>query len=239
MNIIFINILKQKLNWLLLLLFFQAIHLQSIYEPLLARLGAANWTLTPIDFSPSATVPTNVVATETVPTATNLSPQNYVVTAIGADQITESLASDVASASNNLTLAGNFNTITWSAVTNAARYYVYKLRGGVYGYIGQSTGLTIRDDNITPDTLTTPPEAFITLSTGGLYPDDTPCAVTYHQNRRWFANTQTKPQTIFATRNGTEADLTSSIPSRADDALEFRVASQQQHAIQQIGRAHV
>lgn len=40
-------------------------------------------------------------------------------------------------ATNNLTLAGNYNTIAWEGVNGATRYNVYKLRGGIYGYIGQ------------------------------------------------------------------------------------------------------
>ena len=78
----------------------------------------------------------------TVAVATNLSPQSYVVTAIGADGVTESLASAVVTGNNNLTLAGNYNTLSWSAVTGATRYNAYKRRGGSYGYIGQTVTLS-------------------------------------------------------------------------------------------------
>lgn len=197
----------------------------------LARLGATNWTLTDVSFAPTLAAPTGVNATETIATATNLSPQRYRVTAVATDGVTESLASSTASASNNLTLAGNYNTISWSAVTGAARYNVYKQRGGSFGYIGQTTGLSIIDDNVLADTSKVPPESIITLNGSA---SNYPSAITYHEQRRWFAGTDSKPQSIFATRNGTESNLTSSVPSQADDGLEFRVAAQQQNRIRHL-----
>jgi hypothetical protein len=192
------------------------------------RLGAANWTVTTVSFAPTLAAPTSVVATPTIPTPTNPTTQNYKVTSIAADGITESVASANAAASNNLNIAGNFNTVTWVAAPGAARYYVYKLRGGVYGYVGQTTGTSIIDDNILADTTTSPPDLSITLNTT---PNDYPGTVTYLEQRRWFAATPAQPQNVWATRNATESNLTSSTPSRDDDALAFRIAAQQQNAI--------
>ena len=197
----------------------------------LKRLGATNWTLTDISFAPSATVPTGVSATATVAVATNLTAQHYKVTAVAADNVTESLASADATCNNNLTLAGNYNTISWSAVAGASRYNVYKQRGGSYGYIGHTTTLSLVDDNVTADTLKTPPEDIYKLNTGV---GDYPSAVTYHEQRRFFAGTNNEPQNIWATRNGTESNLTSSLPSQDDDGLEFRIASRQQNAIRHL-----
>ena len=197
----------------------------------LARVSAVSWTLTPISFAPSATVPTGVGVVATVAVATNLSPQSYVVTAIGADGVTESLASAVVTDNNNLTLAGNYNTLSWSAVTGATRYNAYKRRGGSYGYIGQTVTLSLIDDNVTADTDKTPPENIYTLNTGA---GDYPAAVTYHEQRRWFAGTTNEPQNMWATRNGTESNLTSSLPSQDDDGLEFRIAARQQNAIRHL-----
>jgi hypothetical protein len=197
----------------------------------LRRLGAANWTLTDIDFAPSADVPQNVAVVETNPTTTSPQPQNYVVTAIYADGITESLASAVVSASNNLSYAGNYNTLTWDALTGATRYNVYKQRGGSFGYIGQTVALTIVDDNVLADTTKTPPEDIYELNTGT---GDYPAATTYYEQRRWFAGTADSPQSVWATRNATQANLTSSIPSQDDDGMQFRIASQQQNSIRHL-----
>lgn len=197
----------------------------------LARVGATNWTLTSISFAPSAAAPTGLSVVATKPTPTNVSPQTYVVTAIAADGVTESLASTSDSDTNNLTIAGNYNTLTWVAAAGATRYNVYKQRGGSFGYIGQTALLTIVDDNVEADTSKTPPEDIYDLNTGA---SDYPAAVTYYEQRRWFAGTLDEPQTVWATRNGTESNLTSSVPSQDDDALEFRIAARQQNAIRHL-----
>jgi hypothetical protein len=197
----------------------------------LKRLGATNWTLTDISFAPSASVPTGVSATATVAVATNLTAQHYKVTAILADNVTETLASADVTCNNNLTLAGNFNTIGWSALAGATRYNVFKQRGGSYGYIGNTTTLSLVDDNVTADTLKTPPEDIYKLNTGA---GDYPATVTYHEQRRWFAGTTNEPQNMWATRNGTESNITSSLPSQDDDGLEFRIAARQQNAIRHL-----
>jgi hypothetical protein len=219
------------------------------------------------------------------------------------------------SALNNLTLAGNFNTLTWDGVDGAGRYNVYKLRGGIYGYIGQvtpsgatpktitsavgydysgrfslkrvrvvtsaahgyTTGdrvliagttfydglfqvtventttftyakssfvgtsassgtastptLSLVDDNVLADTTQSPPENIIALNAGT---NDYPAATTYHEQRRWFAGTNGKPQVLWATRTGTESNLTSSIPSREADGMELRIAASQFNQIRHL-----
>lgn len=197
----------------------------------LRRLGAANWSLAPIGFAPSMTVPTGVGVVATMPTPTTPSPHAYVVTAVAADGVTESLASTVVSASNNLSIAGNYNTVSWGAVSGASRYNAYKRKGGAFGYIGQTSSLSLVDDNVLPDTAKTPPENIYTLNTSaGNYPS----AVTYHEQRRWFAGTANAPQSVWATRNGTQSNLTSSLPSRDDDGMSFRIASRQQNAVRHL-----
>lgn len=203
----------------------------SVAAKELRRLGATNWTLTDANFVPTLAAPTSPTATPTVAVSTNLTPVNYVVTSVGADFITESAASTVCTATNNLSLAGNFNTISWTAASGANRYYVYKQRGGTFGYIGQTAGTSLTDENVTADTTQVPPESNITLNdTAGNYPT----AVTYHEQRRWFGGTLNKLQSIFATRSATDSNLTSSLPSRADDALQFRIAAAQQNAVRHL-----
>ena len=281
----------------------------------LARNGATDWTLTVLSLAAPSAVPTGVTATATVAVSTNLTQAKYVVTAVQDDGVTESLPSASASATNNLTLAGNYNTITWTGVDGATRYNVYKLRGGVYGYIGQvtptpgtlktiststpyqdagffkyrrvrivtssahglSTGdrvliegtqffdgfyqitventttftyakttqlkvpttggtasipsLSLVDDNVLADTSSSPPEDVIGLNSGA---GDYPAATTYHEQRRWFAGTTEKPQVLWATRTGTEANLTSSIPTRDADAMELRIAASQYNQIRHL-----
>ncbi len=274
----------------------------------LRRLGATNWTLTDASFTPTLSPPSGLTATATVAVATNLTPQHYKMTAVDDDGVTESLPSADATCTNNLTLAGNFNTLTWTPAAGVSRYRAYKQRGGTYGYIGQTavvvgetistitrvatlatlttgsahglatgdvvtivdalpaqysgtftitvTGATtfeytmgsdpgasaaptgtyvavtpIVDDNVLADTTQSPPEDIITLNTGA---NEYPSTGTYHEQRRWFAGTNNKPQVLWGTRTGTDSNLTSSIPSRDADAMELRVAASQYNQIRHL-----
>lgn len=81
----------------------------------------------------------------------------YVVTALTALG-EESLPSPAGSVTNNLSVPGSFNTVSWAAVGGATRYRVYKLQSGVYGLIGISETTSFKDDNFEPDTAVTPPK---------------------------------------------------------------------------------
>jgi hypothetical protein len=199
----------------------------------LRRLGATNWTLTAVSFAPTIGAPASANATPTVAVVGNPVTHYYVVTTIAADNITESLPTAVISAVNDLTLAGNFNTIAWAAVVGASRYNVYKSASssGSFGFIGQATGLSLVDNNILADATHSYPESLITLNGSA---GNFPATATYHEQRRLFAGTDNNQQTVYATRNGTESNLTSSLPSRDDDALKFKLAALQQNRIRHL-----
>jgi hypothetical protein len=194
----------------------------------LRRLGASSWELTTISFAPPLPPPIGMSLVATSPTSGNPIRQTYKITSVNADGVTESLPSIEISVDNDLTIAGNFNTLSWVDDPDAARTYIYKQRGGSFGFIGQTTGLSIVDDNILPDTTRAPPEDIIRLNDAT---NRYPSAVAYLEQRRWFAGTRGGPQAVWATRSGTDANLTSSIPSQDDDAFQFRLASQKQNAI--------
>jgi len=197
----------------------------------LRRLGAASWSLVAVSFTAPAAPGSPPSPVVTNPTVGKPVQQSYVYTYIGSDGVTESLPSPAGTDNNDLTIQGNFNTITLPAVTGATRYRVYKLRGGIYGYIGQTTGTSVVDDNILPDTTRAPPNGIYTLNDAtGNYP----AAVTYYEQRRWFAGTNNNPQNIWATRNATDNNLTNSFPSEDDDGILFRIASRQQNAIRHL-----
>ena len=207
------------------------------YAPMeLRRLGATSWTLTTLSFAASISAPTGVTATATVitgtgaPTAPTLTAMNYVVTAIAADGVSESAASATATCNNNIYVTGDYNTIAWSAVTGASRYNVYKQQGGLYGYIGQTTGLSIVDNNIATDMSKTPPIYDSIFASSGNYPG----AVSYFEQRRCFAATTNDPQTIWMTKSGTESDMSYALPIRDDDRIKFRVAAREANTIRHI-----
>ena len=154
----------------------------------------------------------------------------YVVTAIAANGVDESLASASVSATNNLYVNGAFNTITWSAVAGAIRYNVYKIQSGLYGYIGQTQALSFTDDNIAPDMGITTPIVETVFNSANNYPG----AVSYFEQRRVFAGTINAPQQIWMTRSGTESDMSYHLPVKDDDRISFKVAAREANTIRHI-----
>lgn len=196
----------------------------------LRRLGALNWTLTNISFTPQISAPSSVTVTPTSPTTTGMVTMTYVVTAIASDGVSESAQSSAGTCSQNIYATGNYNTISWPAVTGASVYNVYKLQGGLYGYIGQTSGLSIVDDNISPDLAKTPPTYDNAFSGAGNYPG----AASYFEQRRTFAGTTNKPQNIWMTKSGTESNMSYSLPIRDDDRISFRVNAREANTIRHI-----
>jgi hypothetical protein len=154
----------------------------------------------------------------------------YVITAIAANGIDETTASSAGSATNNLTVTGAFNTVSWSAVSGASRYNIYKRQSGLYGYIGQTESTSFVDDNIAPDMGITPPVVETLFSSTGNYPG----AVSYFEQRRVFAGTNNAPQTMWMTRTSTESDMSYHIPVQDTDRINFRVAAREANTIRHI-----
>lgn len=130
----------------------------------------------------------------------------------------------------NLFETGCTIKLNWPAVAGAVRYNVYKLQGGIYGYIGRTTGTSIVDDNIAADLSTVPPTYDAVFGSTGNYPG----AVSYFEQRRAFAGTLNQPQNIWMTRSGTESNMSYSLPVRDDDRIAFRVAAREANTIRHI-----
>lgn len=195
----------------------------------LRRLGATNWQLITINFAASISAPGTPTVTSAGFTTAKYT-YRYVVTAVAADGISESAASAEGSVASNLFETGCTNTISWSAVTGAQRYNVYKMQGGVYGYIGRTASLSLVDANVAPDLSKTPP----TYDTVFNATSDYPAAVSYFEQRRVFAGTINKPQNIWMTKSGTESNMSYGLPIKDDDRISFRVAAREANAIHHI-----
>lgn len=195
----------------------------------LSRSGATSWALNTLSFSPTQAAPTAVTIT---PSAAGGVSYTYAVTAIASDGLEQSLVATATNAACTALSGSVFNTITWTNAAGAVRYDVYRLLNGVYGYVGQSGDGTagFKDDNIAPDFTQTPPIANDPFVGAGNYP----AAVGYHRGRRWFAGTTNKPQNLSATRAGTEKNLTYSIPTQDDDAINVRLTSKRANSIRHL-----
>ena len=201
----------------------------------LRRLGATKWELKVIDFGTPLAAPTGVSVSAYIPSSTSTNSDtyqdhNYVVTAVKASLVDESNQSSTATVSNNIFVTGAKNTISWNAVSGAARYRVYKDQGGIFGYIGETTTTTIVDDNIGPDFSQTPP----IHENDFIGSDNYPGAVSYFEQRRVFAGTNNAPQNMWMTKSGTESNMSFGLPIRDDDRIEFRVAAREANTIRHI-----
>ena len=201
----------------------------------LRRLGATQWELKTINFGSPIASPTGVSVSAYIPSSSSTNTDTYedheyVVTAIGSNLIDESAQSSSSSVSNNIFVTGAKNTISWNAVSGAARYRVYKEQAGVYGFLGETTSTTIVDANIAPDFSRTPPVYDNPFPSSNNFPG----AVSYFEQRRVFAGTNNDPQTIYMTKSGTESNMSFGIPIRDDDRIKFRVAAREANTIRHI-----
>lgn len=130
----------------------------------LTTISANNWTLLPIVFGSTVSNPTGVAVGTTLAAGTvNYS---YLVTAVDING-QESAGGTIATLLNRTdirTVAGT-NTVTWSAVSGAVSYNVYRAQlsygapvplGSSHGFIGNVTGTGLADTNIVPDFSLTP-----------------------------------------------------------------------------------
>jgi hypothetical protein len=202
----------------------------------LRRLGALSWTFTNPVFAIPTYCPTAVAAVATVVTAGHPVNHQYVLTTLNTGDLQESIASNLSIAvSNDLTLAGNYNTVSWTLPVGATaiRFNVYKLINGIYGLVGQAsaTATSFVDNNITPDVTFTPP-----IMDGGFNDaaGNYPGAVSYFQQRRVFAGSTNNPQNVWMTMTGTESNMTYSIPVNAQNRVAFRIAAREASGIRHI-----
>lgn len=127
----------------------------------LRRYSVYDWRMVDINFLPQLKTPTGVKAERTSTAEEDKNKDKYTwyykVTALNADKTLESEASAPVSVVANLYQTGTVVKISWNAVEGAKFYRVYKAQGGLYGYIGDTTELSITDENIAPELDKTPP----------------------------------------------------------------------------------
>lgn len=153
----------------------------------------------------------------------------YEVTAVSSGG-TESLVSASASAVGGTPTDANPNVITWDPVTGAITYRVYRVVGGVPGFIGETPMTSFNDTNFLPDTAVQPPTDLPIFQTV----NDYPAVVGYYQQRLMFGNTINQPQTVMASRVGNYYAFTVSTPIQDDDAITFTIAGRQVQPIRAL-----
>jgi hypothetical protein len=154
----------------------------------------------------------------------------YKVSAISDDTGEESLPSAYDEVANDMSILGNTNTISWTAVSGASEYYIYRRENGAYGYIGRSETTSFVDANITPDISQGPQDGYNPFTGAGNYPR---CA-TFIEQRLAFASTVNEPQAVWLSQSASYENFGSSSPARASDAVTFRIKAKQVNEIRSM-----
>ena len=205
----------------------------------LIREDHTDWAFQAVDFQPLIADPTGVSGSATVPNtdAPNSGnayfpqPATYVVTAYNEITGQESRASSSVTLTNDLSLKRNYNTINWNAVAGATEYRVYKADNSqLYGLIGRTDQLTFRDDNIGADLSQGPPIADNPFDSAGNYPG----AVTFHEQRAFWARTINRPNGVFGSRSADPENMDFTRPTREDDAFVIGLAAKKVNAVNRL-----
>lgn len=108
------------------------------------------------------------------------------------------------------------NTVSWGVVANARFYSVYREDNGIFGFIGDTEGLSFEDDSsIVPNLDETPPQERNPF----FGTDNAPTAIGNHQQRRVFGGSNNAPDTSYYSRTGVSNNFTTAVPVRDDDAI--------------------
>lgn len=155
----------------------------------------------------------------------------YVVAAIDDQTGEESLPSAPFTLINDLAYQGNRNLLTWNGVAGASAYSVYKLRNGVYGYIGRTEATSFTDENISADVSNTPQTARNPFDGAGKYPR----CLTFIEQRLAFASTLQDPQAVWLSQSANYENFgVSSSTAKASDAVTFRIKSKEVNEIRSM-----
>ena len=206
----------------------------SLGDPItrLRRFAHNNWIMDDAPLGTQIAPPTGVSAAPTQPVTTDAVNivKYYVVTAVNnAGQ--ESQPSIGTNADNDLSLRGNFNTITWAAHPTASEYRIYEERSGVFGYIGTAKAgfLSFIDDNIQANFADGPPKGNNPFADGNY-----PATVTFHESRAWFGRTLTMPNALFASQTDDLFNFDRSSPIRATDSIALSLRARRLNTVRHL-----
>ncbi len=182
----------------------------------------------------------------------------YQITSVTEDGIESQPSAIITISNNDLSVAGSSNDLFWEIVVGASYFHVYKELNGLFSllakveldstaaYTGTDTALIgsvmmfYRDDNsLLPDAARTVPIFDATLGGAGNGQPVTiatqhPAATTHYEQRRFFGGTAREPQTVWATRTGTETDLSFRQPTLPDDRINAELKSREAVSIRHL-----
>ncbi|MCD7740106.1 MAG: hypothetical protein LUH11_02010 [Candidatus Gastranaerophilales bacterium] len=197
----------------------------------LSRLSHYSWELSEISFEPQISAPTGLSATWTGG-SDYLTTYKYVVTAVKESTYEESNRSAEVSVQGELESywgTTEYITISFSAVSGAVEYNVYRSVNGVFGYVGTTSTTTFTDDKIEPDLTSTAP-----IFTNPFESGNNPACVNYFQQRKVFACLADSPQQLVASQTSTNNNFNISRPLNASDSINITLSEREVNEIRHI-----
>lgn len=183
----------------------------------LSRTDHDEWTLTQISFGSSIAAPTGLSRTgSSTPTT------NFKVTAVTEE--------GEESAPSSAKAIGPTDTLTWSAVTGADHYNVYKIQNGIYGWVGEAGSTSFTDSNYVPDMDFTAPKVKTPFGSSSNYPG----VCEFFEQRLLFGRTNSKPQTIWGSQTGNFRNFNISSPLQDDDSFNFTLSALQVNEVRAL-----
>lgn len=155
----------------------------------------------------------------------------YKVASVDANGI-ENLSSSTGTIINNLANPGASNVVSWTAITGASKYRVYKKTSGtgLFGLIGETDQVSFTDSDLPPDLTQTAPVLDADIGAATNYSR----ATARFDQSRCFAGSDLFPRRLFMSRKNTETDFSSRIPPLDDDRISVEVAAREAHVIRHI-----
>lgn len=217
-----------------LLKFTQSADVMTICHPSyvpydLTRTGDTAWTFIAVAIGSSAVAPGAPTVTPTGAAATTN--YSYKITSVNATG-QESVASPAGVALNAINIATVPGSVglTWPAAAGAVSYNVYKAlqsdgtvipAGALHGFMTTVTTNAAVDTNIVPDFTFAPP-----TNTNPLTGND-PIAVTYDQQRKVYAGSNSLPETFWMSKPGQFNNFDISDPIQPSDSIVGTLVSRQ------------
>jgi hypothetical protein len=198
----------------------------------LVYVSTTRWFLRTVTTGAGISAPANVAGTPASGGSSGAASQDwrFVVTAAHEDTFEESIASSVETVNSITPTQADPIALAWDAQGDAAEFYVYAdpFGNGVFGYVGTAATNSFNYAGQDPDFGLTPPIARSLFNS----PDGFPSHSAVHQQRRLFANTNDEPDAVYGSRVGFPNNFQISSPLQDDDAITFRIAGNNNHAVQ-------
>ena len=143
-----------------------------------------------------------------------------------------SYVEDIRIANSNAPSFAAPNVITWTKIAGASKYNIYKAAENSYGFLGISDATTYNDSSAVgdEDITDTPPADRNPFLFAGNYPS----TVTFHQQRRVFANSDNKIEDVWASRSADFYNFTKRAPIQDDDTVSWNLAGRQVNEVQSM-----